>query len=55
MWLTNFVISLIFPGLVAFCGTQGVFAIFAGTNIFCIVLALLLVNPKIVQSAWQNF
>ena len=55
MWLTNFVISLIFPGLVAFYGTQGVFAIFAGTNIFCIVLALFLVNPKIVQNAWQNF
>ncbi|RHW51095.1 MFS transporter [Bombilactobacillus bombi] len=54
MWLTNFVISLVFPALVAHFGTQGVFLIFGGTNMFCVLLALLLVNPKLVKTAWQK-
>lgn len=45
-WITNFVISLIYPQLVAILGTALVFFVFAMSNGLSIVLASLFVNSK---------
>lgn len=49
-WITNFVISLIYPQLVAILGTALVFFVFAMSNGLSIVLASLFVNSK----KWQR-
>lgn len=50
-WITNFVISLIFPILLDILGTAGVFLVFALANIGCVILAEVLVNPRLINKA----
>lgn len=51
IWITNFLISLIFPILLDVLGTAGVFLAFALANIGCVVLAELLINPRLIKRA----
>ncbi len=50
-WITNFVISLLFPILMDVLGTAGVFLVFAITNWGCVILAEILINPRLVKKA----
>ena len=53
-WITNFIISLIYPQLIALLGTAIVFFVFALTNGFvsCYPLYLLMVvNEKAYENA----
>ncbi len=50
-WIVNFVISLIFPILMDILGTAGVFLVFAFANVGCVILAEVLVNPRLVKKA----
>ena len=50
-WIVNFVISLIFPILMDILGTAGVFLVFAFANVVCVILAEVLVNPRLVKKA----
>ena len=54
-WLTNFVISLIFPMLIAAQGTAGVFIIFTFANLGCIFLTTLFANSRLVKRAAAKF
>ncbi|MBU7547407.1 sugar porter family MFS transporter [Leuconostoc mesenteroides] len=53
-WITNFVISLIYPQLIALLGTAVVFFVFALTNGFSILLSFLFVNGRKMKNAYQN-
>lgn len=53
-WITNFVISLIYPQLVAILGTALVFFVFAMSNGLSIVLASLFVNSKKMAKAYDT-
>lgn len=55
IWLTNFVISLIFPILIAHQGTAGVFIIFTFANLGCIFLAAIFANSRLVKRAAAKF
>ncbi|MFT8359735.1 MAG: sugar porter family MFS transporter [Liquorilactobacillus satsumensis] len=50
-WLTNFVISLIYPTLIAMFGSALTFMIFSLTNVFSIFLTLFLIKPAKIQAA----
>ncbi|WEV37939.1 sugar porter family MFS transporter [Lactobacillus sp. ESL0677] len=51
MWITNFVVSLAFPVLMAALGTAGVFLTFAIANIVCVVIAEVMINPRLIKKA----
>jgi sugar porter (SP) family MFS transporter len=53
-WITNFIISLIYPQLIASLGVAIVFFIFALANGLSILLAILFVNSKHMKSAYQK-
>jgi len=55
IWLSNFIISLIFPALVHAVGIGNVFLIFAGSNIGCICLTLIFVNRQYITAINQQF
>ncbi|QEA59775.1 sugar porter family MFS transporter [Leuconostoc koreense] len=52
-WITNFIISLIYPQLVAILGTALVFFVFAMSNGLSILLASLFVNSKKMSKAYD--
>lgn len=54
VWLSNFVISLLFPILMEHLGIAAVFLLFAVTNFVCVLLAELLVNPRLIQKAGEK-
>ncbi|MDF7638057.1 sugar porter family MFS transporter [Lactobacillus sp. ESL0791] len=54
MWITNFVISLIFPVLMNALGTAGVFFVFAIANFGCALITEIMVNPRLVKKAREK-
>ncbi|MFT8406502.1 sugar porter family MFS transporter [Liquorilactobacillus nagelii] len=53
-WITNFIISLIYPQLIASLGVTLVFFVFAATNCLSIVLAIIFVKGSKIKSAYQK-
>ena len=53
-WITNFIISLIYPQLIALLGTAIVFFVFALTNGFSILLSVIFVNGRKMKKAYEN-
>ncbi|WP_057895988.1 sugar porter family MFS transporter [Liquorilactobacillus oeni] len=53
-WITNFIISLIYPVLISTLGTAAVFFIFALTNGISFFLAMFVINQKKLRSAYQK-
>ncbi|KRL05881.1 sugar porter family MFS transporter [Liquorilactobacillus oeni] len=51
IWLANFIISLIYPTLIALLGSAVTFMVFSLTNVFSILLTLFLIKPKKIQEA----
>ena len=54
MWITNFIISLIYPQLIALLGTAIVFFVFALSNGFSILLSVMFVNGRKMKKAYEN-
>ena len=53
-WITNFIISLIYPQLIALFGTAIVFFVFALSNGFSILLSVIFVNGRKMKKAYEN-
>lgn len=53
-WITNFLVSLIFPILIGLLGTANAFLFFVLTNIISAFLAYIFVKPKILKRAFQK-
>jgi len=54
MWITNFIISLIYPQLIALLGTAIVFFVFALSNGFSILLSVMFVNGRKMKKAYEK-
>lgn len=52
-WMTNFLISLIYPVLISLVGTATVFFIFAATNGLSILISLFVLNDHEIKKAYR--